>query len=197
MWSSVVDELVDRLIPDGGKGLLGKGKHCHECEGRGYTRKSQSIWQVCPNCYAGRCWTPVAENYPQVCMELKWFNFPRGGAFSLPTEWWIEAGMDRFARGEDLSYSGRTQLTSELYPLTAIEPPHMGQRLRRGHGGFTQDRMMSVLRDIALRREIWPIEIIEGASGDYHYRVHQGAHRFHASVAAGFSHIPGIILVRY
>jgi hypothetical protein len=29
-------------------------------------------------------------------IELKWFNFPRGGAFSLPTEWWIEAGMDRF-----------------------------------------------------------------------------------------------------
>jgi hypothetical protein len=28
MWSSIVADLVDRLIPDGGKGLLGKEKHC-------------------------------------------------------------------------------------------------------------------------------------------------------------------------
>ena len=54
-------------------------------------------------------------------MELKWFNFPRGEAFavptewreafSLPTEWWIEAGMDRFERRGDLSYAARPQLT--------------------------------------------------------------------------------------
>ena len=41
----------------------------------------------------------------------------------------------------------------------------MGQRLRRGHGGFERDRMVAVLRDIALRKEIWPIEITDGASG--------------------------------
>jgi len=69
----------------------------------------------------------------------------------------------------------------------------MGERLRRGHGGFERDRMVAVLRDIALRKEIWPIEITEGASGPY---LHHGAHRFHASVAAGFLHIPAIILAR-
>jgi ParB-like chromosome segregation protein Spo0J len=105
--------------------------------------------------------------------------------------------MDRFKRREDLSYSGRTQLTSKLCPLATIEPPHMGQRLRGGHGGFERDRMIDVLRDIALRKEIWPIEVIEAASGDYRYRLHHGAHRFHASVAAGFSHIPAIVVVRY
>ena len=41
MWSSVVEDLVDRLVPDGGKGLLGKEKLCSECQGRGYTRKNQ------------------------------------------------------------------------------------------------------------------------------------------------------------
>jgi hypothetical protein len=65
MWSSVVEDLVDRLIPDGGRGLLGKGRYCRECEGRGYTRKSPSVWQVCPNCYAARCWTFIADNQPQ------------------------------------------------------------------------------------------------------------------------------------
>jgi ParB-like chromosome segregation protein Spo0J len=73
----------------------------------------------------------------------------------------------------------------------------MGQRLLRGYGGFTQDRMVSVLQDIALRREIWPIEIIEDASGAYRYRLYNGAHRFHASIAAGFSLIPAILIVRY
>ena len=126
-------------------------------------------------------------------MELKWFNFPRGEAFALPTEWWIEAGMDRFEPGADLAYSARPQLASKLYLLAAIEPPRMGQRLRRGHGGFERDRMVAVLRDIALRKEIWPIDITEGASGAYLYKLHQGAHRFHASVAAGFSHIPAVV----
>jgi hypothetical protein len=57
--------------------------------------------------------------------------------------------------------------------------------------------MVTVLRDIALRKEIWPIEITEGASGPYLYSLHHGAHRFHASVAAGFLHIPAIILARH
>jgi hypothetical protein len=130
-------------------------------------------------------------------MELKWFNFPRGGTFSLPTEWWIEAGMDRFERRNDLSYSGKPQLTSRLYLLAAIEPPNMGQRFRRGHAGFERDRMVSVLHDIALRQALWPIEITEGGAGVYRYRLHHGAHRFHASVAAGFLHIPAIKVVRY
>ena len=34
------------------------------------------------------------------------------------------------------------------------------------------------------------------ASGPYLYRLHHGAHRFYASVAAGFLHIPAIILAR-
>ena len=56
MWSAVTAELADRLVPDGGKGLLGKTEYCRECEGRGYTRKSPRVWQACPSCYAGRCW---------------------------------------------------------------------------------------------------------------------------------------------
>jgi len=107
-------------------------------------------------------------------MELKWFNFPRGGAFSLPIEWLIEAGMDQFECGGDLSYSGRIQRTSKLYPLIAIQPPPMGQRLRRGHDGFEHDRMVKVLRDIASRREIWPVEIMEGAGGNYRYSLKAG-----------------------
>jgi hypothetical protein len=61
MWSSVVEDLVDRLVPDGGKGLLGKEKLCSECQGRGYTRKNQGVWRAC---YAGRCWISVGTIAP-------------------------------------------------------------------------------------------------------------------------------------
>ena len=49
MWSSVVEDLGDRLIPEGGKGLFGKETYCRQCEGRGYTRKNESVWQACPH----------------------------------------------------------------------------------------------------------------------------------------------------
>jgi hypothetical protein len=35
-----------------------------------------------------------------------------------------------------------------------------------------------------------PVEVEELSLGDYHYRLHHGAHRFFASVAVGFTHIP-------
>ena len=43
MWSSVTADLAERLVPDGGKGLLGEAKYCRECEGRGYTKKPERL----------------------------------------------------------------------------------------------------------------------------------------------------------
>jgi len=61
--------LID-LVPDGGKGLLGKAVYCRECGGRGYTRKSQSVWQTCPSCYAGSCWvTRPRPHFEQAATE--------------------------------------------------------------------------------------------------------------------------------
>ena len=54
--SEVVHDFIDRLIPNGGKGLLGHWAFCKTCEGRAYTRKNESVWQICPDCLAGRCW---------------------------------------------------------------------------------------------------------------------------------------------
>jgi hypothetical protein len=54
--AEVVDDLIDSLIPSGGKDLLGRWVFCKTCRGSGYTRKNQSVWQACPDCFAGRCW---------------------------------------------------------------------------------------------------------------------------------------------
>ena len=39
-------DFTDRLIPNGGKGLLGHWAFCKACEGRAYTRKNESVWQI-------------------------------------------------------------------------------------------------------------------------------------------------------
>ena len=57
--SEVVHHFADRLIPNGGKGLLGHWAFCKACEGRAYTRKNESVWQVCPDCLAGAAGIPV------------------------------------------------------------------------------------------------------------------------------------------
>lgn len=124
-------------------------------------------------------------------------QFPAGRSVLLANRVVDRGRMDLFQPGEELSYARTAHPPSKLYPVRAIEPPHMGQRLRRGHGGFTHDRMVNVLREIARGREIRPIEMIEGASDEYSYRVKDGAHRFHASVVAGFPLIPAIIVVHY
>ena len=70
----------------------------------------------------------------------------------------------------------------------------MSRRQHLDHGGFSRDRMIAVLRGIASQVLIPPIEVDQLLDGDrYAYRVHSGAHRFYASVAAGFSHVPAVV----
>jgi hypothetical protein len=52
--AEVAHDLVDRLIPNRGKGLLGHWTFCKTCQGMGYTRKNENVWQACPDCVAGR-----------------------------------------------------------------------------------------------------------------------------------------------
>jgi hypothetical protein len=61
MWSAVVGDLVDHLIPNGGIGLLGRWTLCNSCRGTGNTRKSYTVWQACPDCCEGRCDVDVSK----------------------------------------------------------------------------------------------------------------------------------------
>jgi hypothetical protein len=121
------------------------------------------------------------------------FTLPDGRRFEICDDWWTEAGMDRFERQGDISYRSRYQPTMTLVPLADIELPLMTRRLQLGPFGLDDSRMVKVLREIARREEIWPVEIVETESGEYHLK--HGTHRFHASVAAGFSHIPAIVVL--
>jgi hypothetical protein len=80
-----------------------------------------------------------------------------------------------------------------LVRLDSIEPPRMDQRQHLDHGGFSRTRMVSILKGIATQSVLPPIEL-EEQDGENAYRLHSGAHRFYASVAVGFSHVPAVVL---
>jgi hypothetical protein len=84
---------------------------------------------------------------------------------------------------QPLSGNHRTICGTRLR-IDAIEPPPMD------YEGLDRVRMVNVLHAIVSRTALPPVEVEELSLGDYHYRLHHGAHRFFASVAVGFTHIP-------
>ena len=127
-------------------------------------------------------------------MRAKKFWLPDGRPFEIPIEWWTEAGMDRFFVVADISRASST-LESKIVLLADIDLPSMDQR-ERSHGQLDRERMISVLWSIAERVEIFPVLVTETTSGNYRYQLHDGAHRFHVSAEARFTHIPATIIVR-
>ena len=66
----------------------------------------------------------------------------------------------------------------------------MERRQYLDYEGLDRVRMVSVLHAILSRTPLPPVEVEEPSLGDYHYRLHHGAHRFFASVAVGFTDMP-------
>jgi hypothetical protein len=69
----------------------------------------------------------------------------------------------------------------------------MGGRQHLGHGGFDRTRMTDILRGIATYTNLPPIPVVERNQDAYRYLLCNGTHRFYASVAAGFSHVPTVV----
>jgi hypothetical protein len=121
------------------------------------------------------------------------FTLPRGGEFSLPVEWWTASGIERFERRSE-SYRFAPAPDISMVAIEDIAPMKMDERLHLGHGGFSPQRMTDILRAIASNIALPPIEVVERWHGPYKYVIggglSGGVHRFYASVAAGFAHIP-------
>ena len=125
------------------------------------------------------------------------FFFPLLPAeFEVPDEWWSEAGMVGFT---PRARSYRSALTANLIPLREIEPPFRFPEYPLDWRGFSRDRLIAILSGIAADAEIDPVPVIEVPPTDvppavFRYRVHNGLHRFYASVAAGFECLPVVIV---
>lgn len=110
--------------------------------------------------------------------------------FTIPCEWWIESGMTEFDR---VSTAYPTSYLAEIKIITILEimPP---QRFK-GVELFKKERMVNILQGFVNCHPIPPIIIHKfPAQNDFIYEVRNGVHRFYASIAAGFTSIPAIIV---
>jgi hypothetical protein len=125
-------------------------------------------------------------------MQVIGFTLPNGDEFSIPVEWWAEAGMTAFE--PQSAYYCYDSLPQLLVRIKAIEPPQMDQRKHLDHSGFDHVRMVNVLDAIVSRKPMPPVEVEPlPSNGEYQYRLHHGAHRFFASAAVGFTHVPAML----
>jgi hypothetical protein len=102
----------------------------------------------------------------------------------IPTEWLTEAGLQHFSA---TTQSFLCTAQHVLIPLANIEK--MVRILPLDANGFRRDKMMPVLVGIRDAADIKPPVPVERVGID-RYRLRDGTHRFYASLALGFSHLP-------
>jgi hypothetical protein len=119
------------------------------------------------------------------------FQTPGGLPFDVPDEWWSFTDMADFKPpSKYYPYSHCKSETVEIISLSDIEP------LRRDPGTplFRKYRFVPVLFAF---QSPWcalpPVELHPSAQGQYGYRIHNGCHRYYASVAVGYTEIPAIV----
>ena len=124
------------------------------------------------------------------------FSFPLFPAqFEIPDEWWAEAGM------QDFKVSGpafHSTAGTEMVPLRQVEPPFRFSEYPKDWRGFERGRLISIFQGIAAGADMPPVPVVELPPSDisphpFRLRVCNGLHRFYASVAAGFTHLPVVI----
>lgn len=116
--------------------------------------------------------------------------------FIIPDEWWLEAGMDSFVKKSSSYQPDRSIYESmgiEIIPLRLIFP----QRRSAGIPDFQYARMLKILKGIRNDSLLPPVFLIESELDieklGYKFSLKDGFHRYRASVAAGFSHIPAVV----
>jgi hypothetical protein len=113
------------------------------------------------------------------------------GTFEIPDDWWDEAGMRAF-KAQSPSYTLPANIIAPLVPLTEVlRPP---RTVVHDLGGFCRNRMVGVLVEIATVQAIYPVDMENINSGAFRYGLRHGFHRYCASIAAGFTHIPARML---
>jgi hypothetical protein len=130
-------------------------------------------------------------------------NFPCW--FEIPDDWLNEAGFINFSSSRS-SFRHMPEDVA-MVRLGEIEPPRRVPTSPNDFRGFDRERMVRVLREIATDVEIKAVPLVLLPELDdrlmqapeyyrcrtYSYRIQDGYHRFYASVAAGFLHLPATV----
>ena len=110
--------------------------------------------------------------------------------FEIKDKWWLEADMHNFTRLGN-SYKSLENKSLKIIPIKDIQPRRRTKPV--GYKGFVKQRMLYILKGFRNNESIPPIEVIKIDNSDYLYELHDGFHRFYASVAAEYTEIPAII----
>jgi hypothetical protein len=120
----------------------------------------------------------------------------------IPDDWKAEASVQSF-RPAPSQRGFRCDDPHELIALADIEVPLRRTGYPRdangnpiGENGFDHDRMVRLLGGIRDNDPLPAICIEVADLGQRPYRVRCGMHRYHASLALGFSHVPAEIVER-
>ncbi len=111
----------------------------------------------------------------------------------IPDAWIAEARMQTFRRTRR---AYRCDSPHECIALADIEVPLRRSGYPLDANGFRHDRMVRLLTGIRDNVSLPAIYIERGDLGQRPYRVREGVHRYHASLALGFSHVPAEIVER-
>jgi hypothetical protein len=114
-------------------------------------------------------------------------------AHRIPPDWIIEAGLQDFKPARK---GFRCDQEHELVALADIEPPKRNLGVTLDQNGFGRDRMMKILLGIRDNNSIPPIDIERADPGQRQFRLRAGFHRYYASVATGFTHVPAQLVPR-
>jgi hypothetical protein len=111
----------------------------------------------------------------------------------IPAEWLAEAGIQKFRSARR---GFRCDEAHELIALSEIEVPLRGSGYPLDASGFDHKRMVCILSGIRDDVSLPAIYIELADPGQRKYRARAGVHRYHASRALGFSHVPAEIIER-
>jgi hypothetical protein len=109
----------------------------------------------------------------------------------VPEALWTASGMIDFSPAASsyrplIDFDGQPVLT---VPIAEVRPPIRNP----GVEGLIRPRALRILAGFLQDEAIPPINVADQPIGRYRYRVCDGFHRYHLSVAAGFSHIPVMV----
>jgi hypothetical protein len=110
----------------------------------------------------------------------------------IPAKWLSEAGVQDFRPTSKLSF--RCDGQHRLIALSDIEVPLRISGYSLDANGFRHDRMVRLLTGIRDNVSLPAIYIETADPGQRPYRVRAGVHRYYASLALGFSHVPAEIV---
>ena len=108
--------------------------------------------------------------------------------FDIPDAWWHEAEMTSF-RPQSSGYLAlpNEEFQVQLVPIEQVDPPLRDP----GVTWFHRDRMVTILRGFRSNARL-PAIVAHCPPGanKFPFAVRDGLHRFYASVAIGFTHVP-------